>query len=298
MGEDTRRQAGRRAPQSPLAAALASLAVLWGCGPASDAPSRVETQAESELTSEVGASPPPAAREPEPEPEPIIVEPLIIDEAADELALGAAPRESSAPPYPWPPEPPSSIASLDPFVQSARGQRLGDLSDQLAAALSAADYPDFRFYSAPGGFVLVTRLEEIAEDGTPLPGRTRYRLPSDPREQSFADYLRGLFLEAPPGLWRYVAIVVSDQSVVFDAGDALSSDEAVTRLSAGATRLDGALADAPFTDAHQVTALIYEFRKARADEAAAQVAPGRIPPDEHLARAGIAPALLASFGGP
>lgn len=219
-------------------------------------------------------------------------EPVIADNRRP------ASRESAGPPpYPWPPEAPSSLAPLDRFVASARGRSLGALSEQMAGALVDAGYADHRFYSAPNGFVLVTRLEEISSDGAPLPGRTRYRLPRDPRGQSFAEYVRGLFLEAPPGYWRYIAIVVTDAAIVFDAQADLSSDDALQRLQEGATRFEGALAAAPFSPRHQVVALVYEFRKRRADEVARLVEPGRIPPEDHLRRTRLDGALSARFGG-
>lgn len=222
-----------------------------------------------------------------------IARPPVIDRGGELTIRPARPERAAneTPPYPWPPETPSSIARLDRFFADLRGQTLGAVAARLTRAMIDADYADHRFYAAPGGFVLATRLEEIDGDGAPLPGGGRYRLPEDPRTDSFAAYLRGLFLRAPPDFWRYIAVVSTDQNYRPNDEDALGSAEALDRLGGGVMRLSEEIEAAPFGERHRVEALIYEFRKAPEEATAQLLAPGRIPPSIHLEKTGLADML-------
>lgn len=193
-------------------------------------------------------------------------------------------RDAAIPAYPvWPPEVPSSRASLDRFIAKRGGMSLYDAGQKLIGAFEDAGYLEHSFYSAPGGFVLVTRIEKIGENGAALDGAERYRLPNQRSDPSMTDYIRGLFFEAPPGFYRYIAIVVSNEPYR-TSNENLADSEAIKRLRAGSSDLDRSYRTIPFSTDYKVDALIYEFRKDAQGGKVRMIDPGRLPPQTHLAR--------------
>ncbi|HMB73296.1 MAG TPA: hypothetical protein VKQ06_06975 [Gammaproteobacteria bacterium] len=192
--------------------------------------------------------------------------------------------------YPWPPEDPSWRVPIrrDLSPQLRPGMSLIDVEDLLARSLLDAAYSGWSLYSAPGGFVMVTRFEAIDRDGAPLDDAQRYTLPSDSDDFSLFAYVRSLF-DAPQGLYRFIAFVVSDETYEFSRG-ALQESEALRRLRRGANRLPPEYADIEFTDRHTIEALIYEFEKGDGD-VVDPVVPGRIPGLSHLRNSGLSDAL-------
>lgn len=215
---------------------------------------------------------------------------------APRARTGAARGSSrTVPAYPvWPPETPSSRASLDRFIAARGGMSLYDAGQKLIGSFEDAGYLEHSFYSAPGGFVLVTRIEKIGEDGSALDGAERYRLPNQRSDPSMTDYIRGLFLEAPPGFYRYIAIVVSNEPYR-TSGASLADSEAIKRLRAGSNDLDRSFRTIPFSADYKVDALIYEFRKDAQSGKARMIDPGRLPPNTHLARTGLDSAIRKRF---
>jgi hypothetical protein len=192
---------------------------------------------------------------------------------------------------PWPPEEASWHVRIDldlnpPFRSTTS---LFEVEQRLSRALRDL-YPTTGLYSAPNGFVMVTRIEAINADGVPLEGGERYRLPDGEQDFSLMEYVRGLFL-APTGYYRFIAFVVSDQ--LTETGDTvLSEDEALQRLRRGALRLPLKYKDMLFTQNHRIDALIYEFRMGSGDSEIKPLLPGRIPVAQHLANSGISVALF------
>lgn len=211
--------------------------------------------------------------------------------ARDELPEMAAPDTDELPSYPWPPEAPSSLVSLSDLYDFSVGgsASLFDVSESLRTALRESGYLERRFYAAPGGFVMVTRLEQTDEQGTPLPDGKRYLLPEDAGDFSFAAYIHNLFF-APEGYYRFIAFVVTDRTYT-TSDSALAEDTALARLRGGSVALPSAFRDLPFSDHHRVDALIYEFRLAVPNASVEPVTPGRLPPETHLEHSGLAGAL-------
>jgi hypothetical protein len=222
--------------------------------------------------------------------------PLIDGDGPDDvpreaLPETAAPATDGFPAYPWPPEAPSSLVTLSELFDFRGGgsASLYDVATALRSALRTAGYLERRYYSAPGGFVMVTRLEQTDAQGTPLPDGERYLLPDDAGDFSFADYIRHLFF-APEGHYRFIAFVVTDRAYT-TSDAALAEGTALERLRGGSVALPAVFRERPFSDRHRVDALIYEFRLAAADATVEPVTPGRLPPETHLARSGLADAL-------
>ncbi|MEZ5709381.1 MAG: hypothetical protein R3E02_08345 [Blastomonas sp.] len=209
---------------------------------------------------------------------------------------GSLPARTGIPAYPvWPPETPSSRVGLDRFIASRAGMSLYDAGEKLKGAFDGAGYVEHSYYAAPGGFVLVTRIEKIGADGAALKGAERYELPNQRSDPSLTDYVRNLFLEAPPGFYRYIAVVVSDRPFATSART-LDDDDAIARLRRGSNDLSAVYKTVPFTRAHKVEALIYEFRKDGGDGKVSMIEPGRIGAQIHLAKTGLDKSVKRAFG--
>jgi hypothetical protein len=184
--------------------------------------------------------------------------PLVC--AAHRCVKAAASRGALPDLEPWPPPEPSSFARLPrtALVDAAHPATLKSVAARLAAALERAQYPDYTFFSVPGGFAMATRIERIDEQGVPL-GELRFAPPNAFEPFALVACVKNLFF-APTGLYRQFLFVVTDQPFVASPKQ-LPPEELQTLPARGATALPSPYAERPFTDEHQVTALIYEFCK-------------------------------------
>jgi len=194
--------------------------------------------------------------------------------------------------FPWPPPSPTARVAIDlsKVSPSAGGRTFGDIDGFLGAALSGAGYRDRAWYSVPGGFALVTRLEQVGDDGSPRPGDARWS--TVPRFGSFSirDYLRAL-LQATPGHFRVIAFVVTDQD--FDSTPKPMTEELASEWAeSGAPRLPASIAARPAGDRVFSVALIYEFARHRYDEQAEFLKGGDVPGADQLRRSGLAAMML------
>ena len=219
------------------------------------------------------------------------------DRAGDEtlyrpLTAGGEQQSSTLEPYPWPPEEASWQVRIDRIANPPfdPGMSLVDVEHRLSQALRASSYATSSLYSAPNGFVMVTRLEAMDGEGRPLEGSERYRLPEDENVFSMTQYIRSLFF-APEGRYRFIAFVVSDQFSRTREAE-LSERVALKRLRRGALRLPPEYNDLRFTENHQIVALIYEFRKGGEEGDIETLLPGRISAEQHLENSGLSTALL------
>jgi hypothetical protein len=198
------------------------------------------------------------------------------------------------PHFPWPP-PRASASVVIPagFIRTSdmAAPTLGDVDQAIAAALDGGGYVERSYFAAPGGFAMVTRLERIHSDGTPMQEAERWRVDAQPLASfSLGAYLQALFT-APSGHYRIIVFVVS--SVPFAQSEAeVSRSEALAWLHEGLNRLPASIAGSAYTDRHAVTALIYEFEQPGRQDAVL-VLPGNLTGRTHLERA----LLWQAFGG-
>ena len=198
------------------------------------------------------------------------------------------PVEAALPDFPWPPPAPSAQIVLPNSLFQATGKPIPSLSSvgaQLVGALEQARYFEYSYYRVPNGFALVARLERIAPDGTPLPEEFRFLLPGSQEPFSLGVYIKQLFF-APEGFYRQIVIVVTDRPFTA-TGETLDAPAAARLLSGGASRLSNDFDTMRFTEAHRVSALIYEFRKGAQQGDVSTLTPGRLGARTHLERAGI-----------
>ncbi len=235
----------------------------------------------SQRSSSGSAPPPPAS----------MLEPM--DDTAPISSVGALMDDRlynsiQLPKFPWPPETPSSRMSLPREGILARDSELSlaDVEYLLSVALSNAGYYEQSLYSVPGGFALVTRLKGIDDKGNPLGEEMRYKLPKDEKPFSLTSFVSDLFF-APEGHYRFVAFVISNTP--FRAStETLSETAALTRLQEGASALPKSFDKRPFTNAHNVDAMVYEYQINATQSNAELILPGRLSPKTHLVKSGLA----------
>jgi hypothetical protein len=102
---------------------------------------------------------------------------------------------------------------------------------------------------------------------------------------SLAEYLRAL-LTAPPGYYRVLTFITT--SIPFSPKGARGRFETIERWSrTGHTHLPKAVRELPYTEAHRVTVLVYEFLKRKNADQPLTSLPGRLTASEHLERSGL-----------
>lgn len=196
--------------------------------------------------------------------------------------------EEEIPQFPWPPPKASASVNIPAafFTPTDAGTlRFREVDRRLSAALDASGYAEKSYYGIPGGFALVTRLEQINDDGSPKPAPARWNTDVKPLgEFSLRAYLRALF-SARVGYYRILVFAVTD--VAFAQQDTtVSQEEAMEWLYGGLNRLPRRLAARLFTPDHACTALIYEFIKPETDDPYIKL-PGRLTGKMHLQRANL-----------
>ena len=193
---------------------------------------------------------------------------------------------------PWPPPDASARARLNRnLFLEPQPETLGSVADRLASGLSDAGYYGPGYLGVPGGFSIVTRIEQTDAGGEPLNGRARWSATIEPMSSfSIAAYLRAL-LTASPGYFRVLVLVVSDEPFAESGARArLSTLERWSRQ--GLNALPQEVRAAPYRPAHQITALVYEFEKQSRDDDVQVHIPGRLTASEHLSHTRFANYLL------
>jgi hypothetical protein len=156
---------------------------------------------------------------------------------------------------------------------------------RIINALRGAEHWEYRVYGVPNGFALVTKLEQIDKDGAPLPPRYRFIDPDATEPFSITDFLRKLYI-APPGRYRLIVFIVSDERFQ-NRRETLARADAKSLMQGGSNDLESELGSKPFTPAHVVTALIYEFVKEHAGKVSTKI-PGETEAINHFRRSNIA----------
>jgi hypothetical protein len=208
-----------------------------------------------------------------------------------------ADRFARLPHFRLPAPAPSATAVLPQSAFVPRPANLFELHERILKALNECGYFENAFYYVPRGFALVTRIEQIDDEGSPLDERRRWdiNLSAGMHEWTLAQYLRVLFL-APRRRYRVIVFIVSPgdypRSEVM-----ISSDEAMKWFSLGPSYLPNVYELISFSNDYRVTALIYEFYvrgRTSNNKDANLVRPSHLLGDDHLAKSHISAALAAT----
>lgn len=137
--------------------------------------------------------------------------------------------------------------------------RLQHADYALRYLLGQQGYVEISYYAVPGGFAMVTQMEQMQANGRPMePGR--WDLSGQPvKPFTLASYLRALF-QAPEGYYRTLVFVLTTKDVE-TAGPAMTSESVDELLHDGGQKLPKKLAMRSFTNKFDCTVLIYEFHK-------------------------------------
>jgi len=197
---------------------------------------------------------------------------------------------ASLPKFPWQPPQASAYQELrrDYFKKA---KTLADVEKTLRKALYTCGYNDIAYFSVQGGFVLVTRLEQIDDEG--FSKKTPYRWISTRiglTELSLKAYFKALFF-GNPGYFRIIALVVSSNPVR-RTRKKVEKDEAMAWLDSGAFSLPDNFKRKRFTKNYTCTALIYEFKQPESSKNAALLLPSNHTGNDHLEKSKLAKALL------
>ena len=217
----------------------------------------------------------PAAQAPAAPPE-IYPAPPFPDEAASQI-----------PQFPWPP--PKASARITIPSERLRGQdqpiSLLAVARRLESAFNEAGYGELRYYSVPKGFAIVSRLEQIKIDGTPLEEANRWSTDvAPPRVYSLASYLQALF-SANSGHFRVIAFAVTSEPVTENPNAQVTREEALGWLTKGSNKLPREYGKVVFDEDYDCTVLIYEFEKPAVDDPPFLNDPSRLTAKTHLEKA-------------
>jgi hypothetical protein len=192
------------------------------------------------------------------------------------------------PSFPWPPPPASAIENLDPNLLKNL-VCLGDVDTCIGNALKAAGYVEKSYYYVPGGFALVTRLEQINDDGIPKALPDRWSVDVPPLKKfDLTSYLKALFT-SNKGYFRIIVFIITPYPFK-QAEERIALDGALEWLRKGVNKLPPAISARKFIKEYTVSALIYEFEKPKAGKAV-PLLPGRLTCHIHLLNSGILKAL-------
>ncbi len=198
---------------------------------------------------------------------------------------GLIPPSPLLPSFPWPP-PASSATYVFPKQVFSRYSTVGEVSTAILTALEHSGYVERSFYQTdPGGVALVTRLEKISEDGTPVAEADRWPAGFKANPSNLIAFLRGLFY-VTPGHFRVIVFIMQDASF-WQSPRTITGPEAENLLRHGANTLPPEFAGRSFANG-TCTALIYEFAS---DGSAVKIVVSGLTGKQHLEKAG----LLASF---
>jgi hypothetical protein len=199
-----------------------------------------------------------------------------------------------APPmFPWPPPLASAQQSLlrSLFSRDSQNSSFADIDDRLTSALDAKGYFEKSYYQVPGGFAVVTRLEQIEADGRSKTVPERWSV-DPPRLTNFSlDGYSALF-SASSGYYRIIVFIVTN--VPFAQSDKrFSQQEASAWLHSGLNELPESIGLLHYPPDIACTVQIYEFMSTgKKDSAPAfTLQPGRLDAHTHLLQSGLSMAF-------
>jgi hypothetical protein len=209
------------------------------------------------------------------------------DQARIESARHA---KEAVPEFPWPPPRASAsdTISRELLLGSQEHLLLGDAVAALDLAFRKAGYGERSYYGVPGGFAMVSRMEQMNQDGTAKGPPDRWSLKIPPMGLSLSAYLKALF-RGRPGYYRIIVFVVTSEPFS-QSGAKTTSKEAGLWVSSGLNALPKDIASRDYTSDHRCTALIYEFKRT-GTQGAEFVDPSEITGQIHLEKSGLLTAL-------
>jgi hypothetical protein len=189
------------------------------------------------------------------------------------------------PSFPWPPPQCAQRQTLLDNLTVA-GKNLDEIDAKLRKALDARGYIQRSYFQTPGGFAIVTQLEQFNTDGTSKTGANRWTdYPVQDDFNGVWDYLKSLVMPRP-GNFRIFVFLATDAAYNL-APRKVPKEEAVGWLSIGLNRLPPQIGKMPTTGQHYLDALVYEFEAPQSTKKCSQKCPCIKTGREHVIQSGL-----------
>lgn len=192
------------------------------------------------------------------------------------------------PAFPWPPP---KCFLRERLIQNLKkhAATFHQVDDQLQRVLDAKGYRQRGYYSIPGGFVLVTQLEQFDKKGN-VDAASRWVDYPVHKVENVWDYLSALVLPRP-GYFRVFVFAVTDQPYV-QSEKTISKEAAGQLVHRGANMMTAAMRKTEITAEHYLDVLIYEFEHSEATGKCKQKCPCLLDSLTHLSKSGL---LISGF---
>lgn len=188
--------------------------------------------------------------------------------------------------FPWPPPTPSAQRALSPDVtpDSPPAETVGEVSRRLERILREARFDSFGYYRVPGGFALVTRIENLdGTTGEPFAGSARWATRQVYAGLSFSSIFA---ITRSAGYYRVFAFVLTNDPKEPQPLDPEKTfDIARTWANEGSPSLPAEVKALPVGPDHVLVVMLYEFEKVEGGETN-HFQPSRWPLDQHLSSLG------------
>jgi hypothetical protein len=191
--------------------------------------------------------------------------------------------------FPWPPPPASTRMTLPENAFDRAGMpTLKQAAETIETALRGAGFGDWGYFSLPeeeGGFGLVTRIEQINDDGKPLAGAARWMV--RPFAAATMTPLQSLTsIRRPTGHYRVFVFVLSAKPTVDNPTERATMPLAYEWNRRGQPSLGREIGASKMTERHAMTVRVYEFEQS--DKIASLFnTSSQLTAVEHLKAAGI-----------
>lgn len=172
-----------------------------------------------------------------------------------------------------------------------KAKTLEEIDHQLISILNSKGYTNRRYLSVPGGYAMVTQMEQIKPDFTCYSDLSK-RWSSSPVCASFSgfiDYFK-LLVQAEKAYFRVFVFVVSNQNHSPNDSKRVTREEASAWCKSGPSQLPPYLKATLFSPVHTIEVLVYEFQVPEANRIPQQKCPD-VETQLHLIRSGIWGAL-------
>jgi len=192
------------------------------------------------------------------------------------------------PSFPWPPPNPDCyLGTILANKLNTKAARLEDIDERLCRALDALDYRHRSYFKTPGGFALVTQMEQFADDGSI---KERYRWEDYPVQEDFDgfwNYFKRLVLPNHGRFRVFVFVVTNDEEYAKSEGGSIATNKITGWASHGAPVIPGEYAVGEVGSSHRLEVLIYEFVAPQSTKQCTEKCPAYLNAHTHLSQSGL-----------
>ena len=193
------------------------------------------------------------------------------------------------PVFPWPP-PNYTILYVLNNIYFKNAKTLANADKIITTALEDSGYDNGAYFYIPNGFALVTRIELIRENGTPLDTPSRWNGSiKGYYHLTWSAYLKALIFPNK-GYYRIIVFAVTDKGIN-SSGKKVTKKVAEQWLFDGISALPESIAKKKYDAGYRCSAIIYQFRK-QEGMSPELLQPGTITGLDHLSKSGILANLL------